>query len=112
MKGSDRLLADVRRGLLAVVVLWLLYREDDMHGYAIRRRIFVLTGWEPPESTLYDVLKRLERLKLAESYWARGRQTGSLRKYYRLTSEGREALTAALSELGKLACGIACQGEV
>ncbi len=112
MKAPDRLLADVRRGLLAVIVLWLLSREGDMHGYAIRRYILALTGWEPPESTLYDVLKRLERLKLAESYWTRGRQTGSLRKYYRLTSEGREALRAALKELGRLACVIACRGEV
>lgn len=94
-----------------MIVLWLLYREGDMHGYAIRRRVLLLTGWEPPESTLYDVLKRLERLGLAESYWARGRLTGSLRKYYRLTGEGREALSAALGELGRLACGIACTGE-
>ena len=78
-----------------------------MHGYGLRKRLAGLLGGEPPESTVYDVLKRLERMGLVEARWAVSSE-GTMRRYYRLTPRGREALRGAVealrSALGWLVC--------
>ena len=88
-------------------MLAVLDAEGEMHGYGLRKRLAGLLGGEPPESTVYDVLKRLERMGLVEARWAVSSE-GTMRRYYRLTPRGREALRGAVealrSALGWLVC--------
>jgi len=106
--GVERLLRDIRTGLLALASLKVLVERGPLHGYGVRLVLADMLGWEPPESSVYDALKRLERLGLARSYWARS-SMGTLRKYYEATPGAPEALRILVSEarrlLGPLVCG-------
>jgi PadR family transcriptional regulator, regulatory protein PadR len=67
--------------------------EGDSYGYAILRRVRELSGGELEwtDGMLYPVLHRLERSGLVESRWEKT-ESGRRRKYYRVTSAGREHL--------------------
>lgn len=98
---------DARSGLLALLILRLLVEHGPLHGYGVRRLVAEVTGVEPPESSVYDALKRLERLGLAESFWARSRE-GTIRKYYKARPAAREALEGALAGVAPLARPLFC----
>jgi PadR family transcriptional regulator, regulatory protein PadR len=68
--------------------------EADSYGYAIIQRVRELSGGhlEWTDGMLYPVLHRLERLGHIEARWEVA-ETGRRRKYYRITSQGREQLT-------------------
>ncbi len=76
-----------------------------MHGYGLRRRLAEILGWEPPESTVYDVLKRLEKAGVARSYWARS--GGAVRKYYEAEGGAEEVLQVLLREVLTVAAKLA-----
>ena len=67
--------------------------EGDSYGYAILKRVRVLSGGELEwtDGMLYPVLHRLERSGLVESRWQKT-ESGRRRKYYRVTKAGREQL--------------------
>jgi len=100
---------DARTGLLALLVLRLLVEEGPLHGYGVRRRIAEATGLEPPESSVYDALRRLERLGLVEGYWAVGPE-GTVRKYYKPRPHAGEVLAAVVERLSRLAAPVLCGG--
>ena len=83
----------LKRGLLEACVLKALSREDS-YGYAIVKS---LAGRiDISESTLYPILRRLEVAGSVREY---ARETGGrLRKYYAITSEGRERIARFLDE--------------
>jgi len=104
---------EVLSGLLALALLALLAAHGPLHGYGLRRLLEERLGWSVSESSLYDALKRLERLGLAEGYWVR-LPGGAVRKQYRLKPEGCEVLRqsagilrilADLTSLGGGRCG-------
>lgn len=68
--------------------------EGDSYGYAILQRVRELSGGalEWTDGMLYPVLHRLEKAGLVASRWEKA-ETGRRRKYYRITSAGREQLT-------------------
>ena len=74
------------------IVLAIL-AEGDSYGYAILQRVREVSGgrMEWTDGMLYPVLHRLERLGHVEARWevSKGRRR---RKYYRLTSRGRDQL--------------------
>jgi len=74
------------------IVLAIL-AEGDSYGYAILQRVREVSGgrMEWTDGMLYPVLHRLERLGHVEARWevSTGRRR---RKYYRLTSRGRDQL--------------------
>ncbi len=110
MKRRDpvaALLRDARTGLLALLALRLVIEKGELHGYAVRKLIERETGRSPPESSVYDALKRLEKLGLVESYWARSGQ-GTIRKYYRARPGANEVLRSVLRELCPLVTPILC----
>jgi DNA-binding PadR family transcriptional regulator len=74
------------------IVLAIL-AEDDSYGYAILQRVRELSGgrMEWTDGMLYPVLHRLERLGHVEARWEVA-DSGRLRKYYRITSQGRDQL--------------------
>ncbi len=67
--------------------------EGDSYGYAIIQRVRELSGGhlEWTDGMLYPVLHRLERLGHIEARWEIA-ESGRRRKYYRITSRGRDHL--------------------
>lgn len=76
----------------APLVLAILAEGDD-YGYAILQRIARVSSGrlEWSEGLLYPLLHRLERLGHVESSWV-AVDGARRRKYYRLTTAGRQAL--------------------
>ena len=74
------------------IVLAIL-SEGDSYGYAIIKRVQELSGahMEWTDGMLYPVLHRLERLGHIKARWELA-ESGRRRKYYRITSRGRDQL--------------------
>ncbi len=85
--NKDLIAASSTALVLAILV------EGDSYGYAILQRVRELSGgrMEWTDGMLYPVLHRLERLGYIEARWDVA-ETGRRRKYYRLTSRGRDQL--------------------
>jgi PadR family transcriptional regulator PadR len=66
----------------------------ESYGYQIIQSVRAVSKekLEWSDGMLYPVLHRLEARKLVASCWKKA-HTGRKRKYYRLTEEGRKALT-------------------
>ncbi len=77
----------LKRGLLDICVLAAI-QDEDSYGYQIIKDVKPYI--EIAESTLYPILRRLEGARLltvrSEEY------NGRLRKYYRITEQGRQRL--------------------
>lgn len=76
-------------------IMLSILAEGESYGYAIIQRIHALSGGaiELSDGTLYPVLHRLEDEGLVISTW-RTSDSGRRRKYYALTTKGKEALQA------------------
>lgn len=87
---------EINKDLIAAsstpIVLAIL-AEEDSYGYAILQRVRELSGGhlEWTDGMLYPVLHRLGRLGYVEARWEVA-ESGRRRKYYRITSQGREQL--------------------
>lgn len=87
---------EINKDLIAAsstpIVLAIL-AEGDSYGYAILKRVKELSGgrMEWTDGMLYPVLHRLERVGHIEARWETA-ETGRRRKYYGITSAGREQL--------------------
>lgn len=87
---------EINKDLMAAsstpIVLAIL-AEQDSYGYAILQRVKELSGGhlEWTDGMLYPVLHRLERLGYVEARWESA-DSGRRRKYYRVTSQGRDRL--------------------
>lgn len=77
----------LKRGLLDVCVLASIKNEDS-YGYKIIKDMKPYI--ELSESTLYTILKRLESANMLTVRSAE--HDGRLRKYYRITDEGRKRI--------------------
>lgn len=77
----------LKRGLLDVCVLAAIKNEDS-YGYKIIKDMkpYIVLS----ESTLYTILKRLEAANMLTVRTAE--HDGRLRKYYRITNEGRRRI--------------------
>ncbi len=86
------LTGDLLRGHTDMILLGILSKRDS-YGYEINKQLeevsngaFVLT-----EATLYTSFKRLEGKGQVASYWQKG-ASGKKRKYYGITTLGKEEL--------------------
>ena len=79
------------KGSLPLIILQAL-SEQACHGYGIAQQIKVRSKGvlDFKEGTLYPALHSLEQLGLLEAY--QEEENGRLRRYYQLTSSGRQAL--------------------
>ena len=77
----------LKRGLLDVCVLAAIQNEDS-YGYKIIKDVAPYVTLS--ESTLYTILKRLEGAKMLTVQTVE--HGGRLRKYYRITPEGRKRI--------------------
>ncbi|MBP1911468.1 PadR family transcriptional regulator [Thermococcus stetteri] len=98
-KALKKLRKELRSGLYSFLVLSILDREGELHGYAIRKRLEELSGGKlvPSEGALYDILKSLKKLGLLEDSWAEA--GGRPRKYYSITEIGRRVLERLREEV-------------
>jgi PadR family transcriptional regulator PadR len=87
---QDALLAQMRRGTLQYCVLSLL-ADEERYGFDLVRGLSELDGMVTSEGTIYPLLSRLRRDGLVESTWQES-PSGPPRRYYRLTTAGRDAL--------------------
>lgn len=83
----------LKKGLLEICVLAELLREDS-YGYQIIKDVSPII--EISESTLYPILRRLEIKNCLETYSIE--HDGRLRRYYKITQEGRSKINAFCEE--------------
>ncbi len=89
----DSFLTELRRGNLSLAVLSQL--RTPQYGYSLVQLLEKL-GVEIEQSTLYPLLRRLEKQKLVTSYWD---TTGTRpRKYYELSEKGNRVFQQIKSQ--------------
>jgi PadR family transcriptional regulator PadR len=90
--GDDTILTQLRRGALEYCVLALLERRE-LYGLDLARQLTADGVLLASEGTLYPLLARLRKAGLVDTTWQESSE-GPPRRYYALTAEGRESLTA------------------
>ncbi len=82
--------SDMIRGHTDTIILAHLMKGDS-YGYKINKAIQKKTEnrFEFKEATLYTAFRRLEESGCISSYWG-NENTGARRRYYSITSLGRE----------------------
>ncbi|MBC7364643.1 MAG: helix-turn-helix transcriptional regulator [Candidatus Aminicenantes bacterium] len=77
----------------ATPLVLAILSEGQSYGYAIIKRVKELSGGQLvwTDGMLYPLLHRLERNGLVEAFWGNS-ESGRKRRYYRITSAGREEL--------------------
>jgi DNA-binding PadR family transcriptional regulator len=88
----------------AVFHVLLALIDEDRHGYGIAKEIAARTGdtVRLGPGTLYGTLARLTEAGLVEERPARGRAADERRRYYRVTTLGREVARAEARRLATL----------
>ncbi len=76
----------VLKGLIQIIIAYLLYRYGDMYGYQIKKKLEEVDKRKLPQGLIYVVLKRMVNNGIIDSYDKEGK------KYYRLTEGGKKFL--------------------
>ncbi|MCP5103513.1 MAG: PadR family transcriptional regulator [bacterium] len=76
---------EMNRGFLQILVLVVL--EESMYGYMMLKHLEKI-GYVVEESTLYPLLRRLEKNKLIESSW--NVDGDRPKKFYIISGKGKE----------------------
>ena len=91
---------ELKAGLLSLLVMSAIDKvSQPSYGYAIIKTLETASGgrFKFPEGTVYPILSSLESKGFLTSYWGDSID-GPRRKYYKLTSLGREALGVCLED--------------
>src|SRR6516225_8495926 len=106
-EASEKWEAQLRKGCLELAILASLW-EGKLYGLEILRVVESDSDLIISEGTVYPLLSRLKALGLVRSEWVAS-DAGHPRKYYALTSAGRERArsmaaiwTRFSSSMGKL----------
>src|SRR5690625_7166576 len=83
----DSLFTELRRGNLTLAVLSQL--RTPQYGYSLAQSLEKL-GISIEQSTLYPLLRRLEKQELLESFW--DTSGARPRKYYELSDKGKRVI--------------------
>ena len=83
-----------KKGVLELIVLVIVSKED-MYGYELVKQ--VSEAVHVNEGTIYPLLKRMTNEKYFESYLQESTE-GPPRKYYKLTSLGRDYMHSLKEE--------------
>jgi PadR family transcriptional regulator, regulatory protein PadR len=87
-EDRNRRITQLRKGILELAVMGVLYHERH-YGYSLVRVLSESGSVSLKEGTIYPILARLDRDGLVRSEWVESDQ-GPPRKYYALTSSGRQ----------------------
>ncbi len=91
----------LKKGTLEYCIL-LLIRENPCYGYEIMSRLSKWPLIAVKESTVYPLLRRLQKDGCLDSYWQESAEGIPPRKYYSITQEGRHYLEMMSSEWDSL----------
>jgi PadR family transcriptional regulator PadR len=90
MIDDEKWLSQIKRGMLELCILNLVYQED-IYGYEIVKRLTEAPGLVITVGTIYPLLSRLKREGLLTSSLVESNQ-GPARRIYRLTRNGKQNL--------------------
>lgn len=96
MASETQRRSSLLRGVLDLCLLAVI-EEGPAYGYEMTKRLRARGLSIVGEGSIYPLLGRLEREGLVETYRAAS-DGGPPRKYYRPSRQGREALSAGVSE--------------
>jgi PadR family transcriptional regulator, regulatory protein PadR len=99
-ESRDRRTTQLRKGILELAVMGVLYHERH-YGYSLVRVLTETGSISLKEGTIYPILARLDRDRLVRSEWVESDQ-GPPRKYYALTSLGRQVFDELRQEFALL----------
>ena len=97
----DQFTQELKRGTLTIAVLKML--EKRHYGYSLKKNLME-RNFEIEESTLYPMLRRLEKQGLISSVWEI--EENRPRKYYLLNDEGRNLLIGLIKEYNHLSTAV------
>jgi PadR family transcriptional regulator PadR len=98
--SKDRRITQLRKGILELAVMGVLYHERH-YGYSLVRVLAETGSMSIKEGTIYPILARLDRDGLVRSEWVESDQ-GPPRKYYTLTPLGRQVFNELSKEFDLL----------
>lgn len=86
---------DALQGSLDLLVLKILSRRPDLHGYAIMSAIQDMSGevLRAEEGSLYPALHRMEEAGWIRAKWVT-KESGRRARIYRLTEDGNKQLAS------------------
>lgn len=95
--------SDLLQGTLDLLILKVIAREDQLHGWAIAKRIQTLSGdvLSVGQGSLYPALHRLEQQGWISAEW-KDSDLGRSAKFYMLTREGKKQLERELKSWERL----------
>ena len=98
---------DSLQGSLDLLVLKILSRRPQLHGYAIMSAIKDWSGdvLRAEEGTLYPALHRIEQAGWISSEWGTSDNNRRAR-FYQLTPTGRKALRGEMASWERLVAGM------
>lgn len=93
----DKWKSQIVRGTLEYCILLMLDKKT-YYGYEILQELSKYPIVASTESTIYPLLRRLQKENFLQSTWQDSAEGLPPRKYYSLTSEGKEYLKAMNEE--------------
>ncbi len=87
----------IKRGVLEYCILLLIYKSDS-YGYDIMNQLSMHPIITSKESTIYPLLRRLEKEGFTSSYWKEAVEGLPPRKYYTITPQGKDFLSKMSEE--------------
>lgn len=100
IEEKEKRITQLRKGILELAVMGALHQERH-YGYSLVRVLTEDGSISLKEGTVYPILARLDRDGLVRSEWVESVQ-GPPRKYYSLTSLGRQLFEELLLEFDLL----------
>ena len=98
--GMERRIIQLRKGILELAVMGVLYHERH-YGYSLIRVLTEQGSISLKEGTIYPILARLAEDGMVPSEWVESDQ-GPPRKYYALTPLGKKLYTDLRKEFDVL----------
>ena len=91
--NTEKWQSQIARGTLEYCIL-LMLRKRTCYGYEILQELSKYPIIASTESTIYPLLRRLQKENYLESVWKDSTEGLPPRKYYTLTAEGEDYLNA------------------
>lgn len=96
----DNWTVQVRKGVLELCILTAMSGEEH-YGYALVKKLVSVPGLHVAEGSIYPLLSRLKQNGFVETRLEES-SDGPARKYYKLTTKGREQLQLMRRYFGQL----------
>lgn len=102
--SQDRWEAQLRKGALEMAALAALW-SGRMYGLEIIRKLEGQSQMALAEGTIYPILQRLKTEEMVTSQWVEA-EAGHPRKYYALTTAGRDRLRRMAESWARFSAGM------